>query len=507
MNKVYFIAFIFLISITSIFSEETKSSLENDLDSDVNSDYFDKLKFVEELNSISFTPFIRKHQYVLVYFYITGCQKCSEFAPHFNAAAESIKTNSKDSSIVGFGKVNCKEESALAQQFEIGRYPTLLLFKEKDPEKFVIYRGEEKRVKIERMMRRLLDSISLDFKSESQIEELREYFDSMIIYVGDSKSQEYRRYSEVASKDSYDGLYFAHCSFSTCSKYLDAEEGDVVILKAFDEKKNILKKGYSDGEFKHFIEQKYYIDVHEFNEVTYFMTFDRQNVSLYLFRDKEQDKDNKYFNMLKNIAPEVKTKIQLVILDIKNPVEKILANYFHITDSHLPVAYIFEPGKVRVLRYKLNDISEDSLKTFISNYSSKLLDPVLKSELPKENPIDENSVKYITADEFNDFVNDTSKDVVIMFYTEECVHCQDHYPTYFTLAKQLSKSNPNIVFGKFNYTKNETKKIYTDRYPGIFIWSSDDKAEVAFTEEINSQNLLNFLISNASYPLHIHDDL
>ena len=64
-----------------------------------------------------------------------------------------------------------------------------------------------------------------------------------------------------------------------------------------------------------------------------------------------------------------------------------------------------------------------------------------------------------------------------------------------------------FFFGKFNYTKNETKKIYTDRYPGIFIWSSDDKTEVAFTEEINSQNLLNFLISNASYPLHIHDDL
>ena len=104
-------------------------------------------------------------------------------------------------------------------------------------------------------------------------------------------------------------------------------------------------------------------------------------------------------------------------------------------------------------------------------------------------------------------LNDTSKDVVIMFYIEECFSCQDHYPTYFALVKQLSKSNKNIVFDKFDYTKNKTKKINKDRYPGIFIWSSYDKTEFSLTEEINSQNRLNFLISNASYPLHIHNYL
>ena len=62
------------------------------------------------------------------------------------------------------------------------------------------------------------------------------------------------RYSEVSSKDSFDWIYFAHCSFSSCPKYLSAEEGDIVIIKEFEEKKNILKKGYSDDEFKHFIE-------------------------------------------------------------------------------------------------------------------------------------------------------------------------------------------------------------------------------------------------------------
>ena len=45
----------------------------------------------------------------------------------------------------------------------------------------------------------------------------------------------------------------------------------------------------------------------------YFMTFDRQIISFYLFKDKEQDKQSiNYSICYKNIAPEVKTKTQYI---------------------------------------------------------------------------------------------------------------------------------------------------------------------------------------------------
>jgi protein disulfide-isomerase A1 len=490
-------------------TEEEKKGAVEDEDEKVDPNFFEKFRYVENLDSISFNPFVKKQQYSIVYFYLPGCQKCAEFSPHFNASAESIKTNSRDSSVIAFGRVNCSEQEELAKRFEIRRYPTLVLFKSKDPEKSTVYWGEQSRIPLERTLRRMIDSVSLEMKSIDHIEELRDFNDAMVIYIGKPEGDKYRSFIKEAEKTEFDGTYFSHCAFPSCANYLKGEEGDIVIIKDFDEKHNLLKPGFTDKEFKHFIEQKYYPDVHDFNEITYFMTFDRLTPSLYLFRDSSKKEEvDRLYNDLKSIAPDVKTKVKLVHLDVVNPIEKIISAHFGINAEDLPIAVIFEAGKVRTLQYRLkNDLNAETIKTFIKGFLDKTIDPLLKSESPRENGgIDEHGIKYVVGSEFEAFVKDPTKDVVIMFYTDECVHCEDHYPKYHELAKTLGE-NPNIVFGKLNYSKNETKKIYTDRYPGIFIWPSENKDEILFKEELKVENLLNFVVGHASNPLHIHEDL
>lgn len=494
------------------YQEETKDNkaveTTDEEDEKVDPKYFDNFRYVENLDSLSINAFIKKQQYAIIEFYLPSCQKCAEFAPHYNACAESVMTNSRDTSIIAFGKVNGAEQEELAKQFEVRRYPAIFIFKSRDPEKYIRYYGEQSRIPLERTIRRMIDSISFEMKTQDHIDDLREFNEAMVFYVGKTDTPEYRRYVEEAQKEEFDGLYFAHCSFPSCATILKAEVGDVVILKDFDEKHNVLKKGFTDKEFKHFIEQEYFPDIHEFNEITYFMTFDRQKPSLYFFRDSKAKEAEAYHNALKTIAPEVKTKVKLVELDIQNPIEKIIGEHFGVKAEDMPVAIIFEAGKVRILQYRNNkDFTAEGLKTFIQGFLDKTIDPLLKSEKPKENPVDEHGIRYVVADEFESFVNDKTKDVVMMFYTDECVHCQDHYPKYHDLAKLLSAGNSNIVFGKFNYSLNETKKIYTDRYPGIFIWPSENKQEIQFSDEIKTEKLINFVVGNASNPLHIHEDL
>lgn len=494
-----------------ICNEATQEKVKTEEEDDEKVDplYFENFRYVENLNNLSFNIFVKKQQYAIAYFYIPGCQRCSEFSPHFNSAAESIKTNSRDNNVIAFGKINCNVETELCQNYEVRRYPTVLYFKSKDPEKYEYHEGEKSRVPIERELRRMIDSVTLEMKSIDHIEEIREFQEAMIIFVGKRDTEHYKEFVKEAEKKVYDGTYFAHCGFEGCSKYLKANEGDVVIIKDFDEKHNVLHPGFTAEEFKHFVEQKYYPDVHEFSEITYFMTFDRLITSLYLFRDKTTAQAEEQFAILKKISPEFKTKIKFSILDITSPVENIIANHFGITASDLPLAIIFEPGKVRILQYRLKEITENSLRSFVNGYLNKTIEPTLKSEQPlkENNGFDEHGIKYLTGQEFDQVVNDSSKDVLVMFYTDECVHCQDHYPKYHDLAKTLTKNNPNILFSKLNYTKNETKKIYTDRYPAFFLWPADNKSELRFEEEITLNNLINFAIANASNPLHINDDL
>ncbi len=77
----------------------------------------------------------------------------------------------------------------------------------------------------------------------------------------------------------------------------------------------------------------------------------------------------------------------------------------------------------------------DNLEKFVNDLLDDKLEPYLKSEpLPEE---EEGAVKTAVAKNFNELVNDESKDVLIEFYAPWCGHCKSLAPKYEELAEKV----------------------------------------------------------------------
>ncbi|PIO28709.1 hypothetical protein AB205_0087120, partial [Aquarana catesbeiana] len=93
-----------------------------------------------------------------------------------------------------------------------------------------------------------------------------------------------------------------------------------------------------------------------------------------------------------------------------------------------------------------------ALDRFLQDYFDGKLKRYMKSE-----PIPENNdgpVKVVVAENFDELVNDDSKDVLIEFYAPWCGHCKNLEPKYKELGEKLA-GDPNIVIAKMDATAND----------------------------------------------------
>jgi len=125
-------------------------------------------------------------------------------------------------------------------------------------------------------------------------------------------------------------------------------------------------------------------------------------------------------------------------------------------------------------KFVMTDVfSMDTLEKFVSDVLEGNLEPYLKSEAVPAN--NDAPVKVVVAKNFEEIVNDPTKDVLIEFYAPWCGHCKSLAPKYDELAEKLAETESDIVIAKMDATANDVPKPYEVRgFPTIF-WSPKNK--------------------------------
>jgi len=144
--------------------------------------------------------------------------------------------------------------------------------------------------------------------------------------------------------------------------------------------------------------------------------------------------------------------------------------------------------------------SVETLEKFITDFLGGKLEPYMKSEeLPEDNTT---PVKVVVGKNFDEIVNDESRDVLIEFYAPWCGHCKKLTPIYDELAEKL-KDEPEITIAKMDATANDVPSPFNVKgFPTIyFVPKGDKKNPKQYNGGREVADFLTYLAKEATNPL------
>ena len=121
------------------------------------------------------------------------------------------------------------------------------------------------------------------------------------------------------------------------------------------------------------------------------------------------------------------------------------------------------------------EFSSEYLATYVEHLRTGRIAPYMKSlPVPKNQ---ESIVKKVVADNYDVEMHKVKKDVVLYFYAPWCGHCKEFDATFKKVAKKMSKTNENIVFGSMDGTSNDIPYMFPKLagYPSVFFLSAYEK--------------------------------
>ncbi|RVW38754.1 Protein disulfide isomerase-like 1-4 [Vitis vinifera] len=209
-------------------------------------------------------------------------------------------------------------------------------------------------------------------------------------------------------------------------------------------------------------------------------------------------------------------KKQLLLFATANDSEKIIFVYVEMDNEEIgrPVSdYFGVTGDApKVLAYTGNDdarkfildgeVTLDKVKAFGEDFLEDKVKPFFKSDpIPESNDED---VKIVVGDNFDEIVLDESKDVLLEIYAPWCGHCQALEPTYNKLAKHL-RGIESLVIAKMDGTTNEHHRAKSDGFPTLLFFPAGNKSSDPITVDTDRTvvALYKFLKKHASIPFKL----
>ena len=104
----------------------------------------------------------------------------------------------------------------------------------------------------------------------------------------------------------------------------------------------------------------------------------------------------------------------------------------------------------------------------------------------------------VSAD-FQEFVLNTQREVLVKFYAPWCHHCRVMAAEYQKTARLLS-GNPNILIAEIDASANEVPSVSIQGFPTIKWWGKDkSKPSIEFHGARTAENFIGFLKQHTEY--------
>ncbi|KAG6415411.1 hypothetical protein SASPL_122822 [Salvia splendens] len=478
--------------------------LENYDDFDVPSDFghgdeggvaFDD-KDVLVLTDRNLSSFVDENKYVMVEFYAPWCGHCKELAPEYAAAATELKDAD-----VKLAKVDATVENALAENYEVQGFPTVLFFVDGEHQ---TYSGQRTKDAIVTWIKKKTGPGVSNITTTEDAERLLTSEEKVVLAFLDSLVGPDSEEFAAASKLDDDVNFYQTANPNVAKLFnleADVKRPAIVLLK-----KEVEKKTHFDGQFKKSEIAKFV----SANKLPIVITFSRESASM-IFESpiKKQvllfatsNNSQEAFQAFQEAANLFKGKLIFVYVDVGNEdVGKPVADYFGITGDDPKVLGYVASEETKKFVFD-GEVTLETIKTFGEAFVEDKLKPFYKSDPIPEN--NDGDVKIVVGNNFDDIVLDESKDVLLEIYAPWCGHCQSLEPTYNKLANHL-RGVESLVVAKMDGTTNEHPRAKAEGYPTILFFPAGKKSAdpIPVESERTVVAFYKFIKKHASIPFKL----
>lgn len=415
---------------------------------------------------------VKQYDILLAEFYAPWCGHCKRLAPEYETAASALVKNDPP---VALAKIDCTVETKICGKYGVSGYPTLKIFK--NGEFAEDYNGPREASGIISTMRSKAGPSYRVLESLADYEKFIGHSDHSIIGYFDSDSHSLKQDLIKTADQLSEKFRFA---YTTAKEILDKVGHTNKILihqparlqSKFEEAVSIVEGA---GErIKSFIHEKIHGLVGH-RTASNFEGFGKPTVVVYYNVDYVRDTKgtnyvrNRVLKVAKKLADE-NLKVRFAISNAEEFRHELTE--FGIDDVKKDGKYVLARGPSNEKYRMSGEFTYEALEDFARKLVKNELEPYLKSQpIPQQNE----DVKVVVGKNFDEIVNDNTKDVLIEFYAPWCGHCKSLAPKYDELAKKLNKE-PNIVIAKMDATENDVPGNYeVQGFPTIYFAPKNDK--------------------------------
>lgn len=440
------------------------------------------------LTADNFKTALAENEYILVEFYAPWCGHCKALAPEYAKAAQQLAE--KESSIK-LGKVDATEEQDLAEQHGVRGYPSLKFFRNGIS---VDYNGGRTADEIVSWLTKKTGPPALELKSVDEAKAFIEANNVVIVgFFKDQTSDAAKKFLTVASFT--DDQQFGITSDEDVFSEYEAQCGNVILFKKFDEGKVVFEGEFDEAILKKFVTSNALPLVIEFNHETAQKIFGGEVKShLLLFLAKGEDHFDTISEAARSVAKPFKDQVLFVTIDAKEEDHQRILEFFGMKKEEVPAARLIKLED-DMAKYKPQsaELTADSLKQFVQDYlDGNLKQHLLSQDLPDD--WDKSPVKVLVASNFDSVAFDSAKDVLVEFYAPWCGHCKQLVPIYDKVAEHFEK-NEDIIIAKMDATTNELEHTKISSFPTLRLYKKDDNLSIEYNGPRTFEGITKFIES------------
>ncbi|KAF7001855.1 LOW QUALITY PROTEIN: hypothetical protein CFC21_017434 [Triticum aestivum] len=445
------------------------------------------------LDAGNFSEVVAKHEFIVVEFYAPWCGHCKELAPEYEKAASMLRK--RDPPVV-LAKVDAYDESnkELKDKYKVHGYPAIKIIR-KGGSDVSAYGGPRDVEGIVEYLTRQVGPASLEIRSA--VDASRSIGDKGVVLVGvfpEFAGIEYENFMAVANKMRTDYDFFHTSDASILPRGDLTVKGPLLrLFKPFDEL-FVDSQDFDDDAIKKFIEVSGFPTVvtfdadptnHKFIE-RYYST---PSAKAMLFLRFSDDRVETFKSQMHEAARQlIGNNISFLIGDVSTADRAF--EYFGLKESDVPLLLVLaSTGK-----YLNPTMEPDQLIPWMKQYIYGNLTPYVKSEpIPKVN---DQPVKVVVADNIDEIVFNSGKNVLLEFYAPWCGHCRKLAPILEEVAVSL-QDDDDVVIAKMDGTANDIPTDFAvEGYPALYFYSSSGGDLLMYDGQRTAEEIISFIKKN-----------